>query len=124
MNIQQKSKIIYNNCKDFKPFYADNDIEIVDTTEAYHIQDEFIRLKEVEGYGSIGGWKIALTNPEMQKLVGVNRPVEGAILKPLILKERGIREYLKNFILIPHFFKNILFPLLPVSVTEKKFFSF
>ena len=33
MNIQQKSKIIYNNCKDFKPFYADNDIEIVDTTE-------------------------------------------------------------------------------------------
>ena len=87
MNIQQKSKIIYNNCKDFKPFYADNDIEIVDTTEAYHIQDEFIRLKEVEGYGSIGGWKIALTNPEMQKLVGVNRPVEGAILKPLIFAQ-------------------------------------
>jgi len=86
MNIQQKSQIIYNNCKNLKPFYADNNIEIVDTAEAYLIQDEFIRLKELQGYGSIGGWKIALTNPEMQKLVGVNRPVEGAILKPLIYK--------------------------------------
>ena len=84
MNIKQKSKIIYNNCKDLESFYKDDDILIEDEAEAYRIQDEFIRLKEIHGYGAIGGWKVALTNPEMQKLVGVNRPVEGAILKPLI----------------------------------------
>ena len=86
MNIKQKSKIIYNNCKDLESFYKDDDILIEDEAEAYLIQDEFIRLKEIQGYGDIGGWKVALTNPEMQKLVGVNRPVEGAILKPLIFQ--------------------------------------
>ena len=86
MNIQDKTKIIYNNCKKLKPFDSDNHIEINNTEEAYLIQDEFIKLKVDEGYGLIGGWKIALTNPEMQELVGVDRPVEGAILKPLIYK--------------------------------------
>ena len=86
MNIKQKSKIIYNNCKDLESFHKDDDILIEDEAEAYLIQDEFIRLKEIQGYGDIGGWKVALTNPEMQKLVGVNRPVEGAILKPLIFQ--------------------------------------
>ncbi len=75
MNIQDKTKIIYNNCKELKPFYSDNHIEINNTEEAYLIQDEFIKLKVDEGYGLIGGWKIALTNPEMQELVGVDRPV-------------------------------------------------
>ena len=76
-------------------FYKDDDIIIEDESEAYIIQDEFIRLKGIEGYGSIGGLKVALTNPEMQKLVGVNRPVEGAILKPLIFQNRL---YLKNYL--------------------------
>jgi len=86
MNIQEKTEIIYNNCKELKSYDADSHIEITNTEDAYLIQDGFIRLKEAEGFGSIGGWKIALTNPVMQKLVGVDRPVEGAILKPLIYK--------------------------------------
>ncbi|MBT7076315.1 MAG: hypothetical protein HN930_01200, partial [Pelagibacterales bacterium] len=86
MNIQEKTETIYNNCKELKSYDADSHIEITNTEDAYLIQDGFIRLKEAEGFGSIGGWKIALTNPVMQKLVGVDRPVEGAILKPLIYK--------------------------------------
>ena len=86
MNIQDKTKIIYSNCKQLKSYDVDNHIEINSSEEAYLIQDEFIKMRGKEGYGSIGGWKIALTNPEMQKLVKVDRPVEGAILKPLIYK--------------------------------------
>ena len=86
MNVQDKTNILYNNCKNLMPYELDSTIDIKNVDEAYSIQDSFINLKIEEGYGEIGGWKVALTNPEMQKLVGVDYPVEGAILRSLIYK--------------------------------------
>ena len=86
MNVQDKINILYNNCKNLLSYEFDNSIEIKNVDEAYLIQDSFINLKKKNGFGEIGGWKVALTNPEMQKLVGVDNPVEGAILNSLIYK--------------------------------------
>lgn len=86
MNIQDKANILYKNCKNLSPYYLDNNVEIKNIDEAYLIQDAFIDLKKKDINGNIGGWKVALTNPEMQKLVNVDTPAEGAILKPLIYK--------------------------------------
>ena len=86
MNVKDKTNILYNNCKNLMPYELDSTIDIKNVDEAYSIQDSFINLKIEEGYGEIGGWKVALTNPEMQKLVGVDYPVEGAILRSLIYK--------------------------------------
>jgi 2-keto-4-pentenoate hydratase len=46
--------------------------------EAYAIQDAFLALR-AEKLGSIVGYKIALSSPEMQRFVGVDRPQAGAI---------------------------------------------
>jgi 2-keto-4-pentenoate hydratase len=46
--------------------------------EAYAIQDAFVALR-AEKLGSIVGYKIALSSPEMQKFVGVDRPQAGVI---------------------------------------------
>ena len=89
MNVQDKTNILYNNCKNLISYESDSSIEIKNIDEAYLIQDSFISLKTKEGYGDIAGWKVALTNPEMQKLVGVKNPVEGAILRPLIYKNNA-----------------------------------
>ena len=86
MNVQDKINILYNNCKNLLSYEFDNSIEIKNVDEAYLIQDSFINLKKKNGFGKVGGWKVALTNPEMQKLVGVDNPVEGAILNSLIYK--------------------------------------
>ena len=86
MNIQDKANILYKNCKNLSPYYSDSSVEIKDVDEAYSIQDEFINLKRKDINSDIGGWKVALTNPEMQKLVNVNTPAEGAILQSLIYK--------------------------------------
>jgi 2-keto-4-pentenoate hydratase len=89
MNVQDKSKIIYDNCMDLLPYSADCSVNLNNIEEAYLIQDTFLNYKESQGFGDIAGWKIALTNPEMQKLVGVDSPVEGAILRPLIYKNNA-----------------------------------
>ncbi len=93
---QKKAEIIYQNCIELKCFDADKDIKISNPTEAYAIQDSFISLKKTRGFGSIGGWKIALTNPKMQQLVGVDRPVEGAIFRPLIY-QNNVTLFLDNY---------------------------
>jgi len=86
MNIEVKANNLYKNCKDLSSFDKDNSIKISSSKEAYKIQDKFIQIKEKDMSDKIGGWKVALTNPEMQKLVKVDRPVEGAIMKSLIYK--------------------------------------
>lgn len=48
--------------------------------DAYAIQDKLVTLYTATGGGSRVGWKIALTTPVMQQLVGVNHPCEGGIL--------------------------------------------
>ena len=56
------------------------DLWPADMDQAYAIQDALLGLYEAAGEGAIGGWKVALTTPVMQALVGVDEPCEGAIL--------------------------------------------
>lgn len=52
--------------------------------DAYLVQDCLLALATEDGAGPIGGWKVALTTPVMQQLVGVDHPGEGAIFRKLI----------------------------------------
>ena len=47
--------------------------------EAYAIQDCYVALR-AEERGAIAGYKIALSSPEMQRFVGVDRPQAGVML--------------------------------------------
>jgi 2-keto-4-pentenoate hydratase len=47
--------------------------------EAYGIQDAFVALR-AERLGAIGGYKIALSTPQMQQFVGVDSPQAGVML--------------------------------------------
>jgi 2-keto-4-pentenoate hydratase len=48
--------------------------------EAYGIQDEFVALR-AQQLGAIGGHKIALSTPQMQKFLGVDAPQAGVMLE-------------------------------------------
>lgn len=48
--------------------------------EAYAIQDRLHEHHLADGHGPLVGWKIALTSPLMQRLVGIDQPCAGAIL--------------------------------------------
>jgi len=48
------------------------------TEEAYAIQDAFVALKSAVA-GSVAGWKIALTTPQMRAMVGVNDSIGGTL---------------------------------------------
>ena len=50
-----------------------------DLAEAYAVQDRLHELYLAAGHGPLAGWKIALTTPVMQQMVGVDHPCEGAI---------------------------------------------
>lgn len=54
------------------------DLQPRDIAEAYAAQDRLQALYLAAGK-RIGGWKVALTTPVMQQLVGVSHPLEGAI---------------------------------------------
>jgi 2-oxo-3-hexenedioate decarboxylase/2-keto-4-pentenoate hydratase len=49
-----------------------------DIAEAYLAQDRLLDLYAGAGH-QVGGWKVALTTPVMQQMVGIDRPCEGAI---------------------------------------------
>jgi len=91
-----KAKILYKNCKSLSNYKEDFLIEISNSDEAYQIQENFIKIKELDINDTIGGWKVALTNPAMQKLVGVDKPAEGAIMKSLIYMNNASLEF-KNY---------------------------
>jgi len=55
------------------------DLEPADMAEAYAAQAVLQRLWQEAGAGAVAGWKVALTSPVMQQLVGVSQPCEGAI---------------------------------------------
>jgi len=50
-----------------------------DLAQAYAVQDAFVRMKSRE-CGAVVGWKIALSNPAMQRFVGLAEPVAGRML--------------------------------------------
>ena len=55
-----------------------------DRDAAYRVQDALIQLYLDAGDGPVAGWKVALTNPAMQAMFGVDEPAEGAIFGPLV----------------------------------------
>jgi 2-keto-4-pentenoate hydratase len=61
---------------DFRAFPAD--IAPADLAAAYAAQDAFVRLKGRQ-CGDPIGWKIALSNPVMQQLVGLDAPIAGRL---------------------------------------------
>ncbi len=55
-----------------------NELTPQTTEEAYAIQDAFVALKSAAS-GSVAGWKIALTTPQMRAMVGVNDSIGGTL---------------------------------------------
>lgn len=51
-----------------------------DLAEAYAVQDRFVALK-ARDCGKPVGWKIALSNPAMQAMVGLDAPIAGRLLR-------------------------------------------
>tara|TARA_B100000749_G_scaffold29811_1_gene20817 strand:+ start:83 stop:862 length:780 start_codon:yes stop_codon:yes gene_type:complete len=84
MNINKIAKTLFDDCNNLKPYLEAEKISIENRKDGYLVQDEFLKLKQNNGEGKIAGWKVALTNIEMQKLTGIDEPAEGAILQPLI----------------------------------------
>ncbi len=63
------------------------DIRPRDLAEAYRVQDRLLELLLAQGHGPVAGWKIALTTPVMQQLVGLDHPCAGAILADAVHHE-------------------------------------
>ncbi len=55
------------------------DLRPRDLTEAHAVQDRLHEHYLAAGEGPLVGWKIALTTPVMQRLVGIDHPCEGGI---------------------------------------------
>lgn len=66
-----------------------------DLDEAFGVQEALIELcgeQQIDGVPrTLGGWKIALTTPVMQALVGIDHPCPGAILSETIYRSPAIR---------------------------------
>lgn len=78
--IQQASRFLWEEHRAHKPFEpmpATLAPRTVD--EAYAMQDELHSLM-TEVHGPVAGYKIALTTPVMQQMVGFHAPIAGAIL--------------------------------------------
>jgi 2-keto-4-pentenoate hydratase len=78
--IQQASRFLWEEHRAHKPFEpmpATLAPRTVD--EAYAMQDELHSLM-IEVHGPLAGYKIALTTPVMQRMVGFHAPIAGAIL--------------------------------------------
>ncbi len=77
--IQHASHFLFEEHQARKPFrpmpemYTPRSVD-----EAYAIQETFHRLM-AEIYGPVAGYKIALTTPVMQQMVGFQTPIAGAI---------------------------------------------
>ena len=84
MKLIEVAEILFKDCKNLIPFSQAEKITINSREEGYQVQDYFLKHKEKDGDGNIAGWKVALTNKEMQKLTGIDEPAEGAIFEPLI----------------------------------------
>jgi 2-oxo-3-hexenedioate decarboxylase/2-keto-4-pentenoate hydratase len=78
--VQQASRFLFEEYRARKPFgpmpepYAPHTVD-----EAYAVQETFHMLM-AEMRGPVAGYKIALTTPVMQQMVGFHTPIAGAIL--------------------------------------------
>lgn len=82
--IGQAARFLFEEHQDRKPFRPIPPACAARTVaEAYAIQEAFRDLMTVT-HGPVAGYKIALTTPVMQKMVGVHEPVSGGILAKTI----------------------------------------
>lgn len=65
----------------FAPLPAD--LAPRDIAEAYAIQGEYVGMRGRE-LGAVAGYKIALTTPQMQRMVGLAEPIAGDILEKTV----------------------------------------
>jgi 2-keto-4-pentenoate hydratase len=82
--IQQAARFLWEEhhaCKPFEPIPAPLAPHTVD--EAYAVQEGF-HTHMAEMHGPVAGYKIALTTPVMQQMVGFHAPIAGAILAETI----------------------------------------
>lgn len=63
--------------KSFQPFVGDLAIEAID--DAYTTQQFFVEKLLAESEDRIGGYKIGLTSPRMQALLGIDSPIGGQV---------------------------------------------
>jgi 2-keto-4-pentenoate hydratase len=78
--IQQAARLLWEEHRTHKPFEPMPPALAPRTVdEAYAMQDRLHALM-LEVYGPIAGYKIALTTPVMQQMVGFHAPLAGAIL--------------------------------------------
>jgi 2-keto-4-pentenoate hydratase len=55
-----------------------------DIAEAYAIQGEYVGMRGRD-LGAVAGYKIALTTPQMRRMVGMSEPIAGDILEKTVL---------------------------------------
>jgi 2-keto-4-pentenoate hydratase len=80
IRIQQAARFLFEAHRAQQPFGPMPEMCAPRTVdEAYAVQEAFQTLM-TEEYGPIAGYKIALTTPAMQQLVGFHAPFAGAIL--------------------------------------------
>lgn len=78
--IQQASQFLWEEHRAHKPFQSMPPALAPRTVdEAYAMQEELHSLM-TEVHGPVAGYKIALTTPVMQQMVGFHAPIAGAIL--------------------------------------------
>ncbi len=81
---QTAAKWLYDAHRDGKPFEALPDhISPASIDESYDIQEEFHRLVAPER-GAVAGYKIALTTPVMQRMVGFDAPCFGVVYQNVV----------------------------------------
>jgi len=88
------SGISYVHAADFAPQLAEQYLKKTPVTEidtnmtmeqAAKVQEQFVALIGKE-FGEPAGYKAGLTNPQVQKVFGVNQPVRGTLLKKMLLQ--------------------------------------
>jgi 2-keto-4-pentenoate hydratase len=67
----------------FKPFAAANGVH--NLSDAYAVQNEYVRMQQDVSGSSRAGYKIGLTSRPMQKMCGINCPVAGVITSDRVL---------------------------------------
>jgi 2-keto-4-pentenoate hydratase len=67
----------------FEPFAGAQALTGLD--EAYAVQEAYVALRCAYEGTRIAGWKIGLTSPRMQALLGIDSPIAGAVLAPRLL---------------------------------------
>jgi 2-oxo-3-hexenedioate decarboxylase/2-keto-4-pentenoate hydratase len=78
--IQQAARFLFEAHRARQPFGPMPEASAPRTVdEAYAVQEAFQTLM-AEGHGPVAGYKIALTTPAMQQMVGFHAPLAGAIL--------------------------------------------